>query len=165
MSASSSKVVKLADVSLESAAVSLDTGTFAAKSLLLVYVYVAGMAAAGKRLVCTCNSDTGANYSATYSINGGASATNINQAFLIIGAADVQPQFIAFSVWNTTGIKPRITGTGSTSTDVKTTAPNTYEIGGLWDSTSQVTSIQLKNHLADSNLLAGTRVIIYGLDI
>lgn len=145
----------LADVTLGTLGVTLDTGTFTAKTNLRIIVASAGHAVAAT-LALTLNNDTGANYAYSISENGAASATSgAASSIALRNSALIEAGLVVLDLINITTIKKRLTGSGVNDIYAHT-------IGGSWNNTaSQVTRVTVT---ASNNFAVGSRIIVLGMN-
>lgn len=110
------------------------------------------------------NSDTAGNYSSTYLLGGGASATSgrmsNNSTGIFVAASDtsVVSMFVAqvMSYANTSVNKTVLSGYAAPGRDLG-------RIVGLWRSTSAITRIDISRNAATNDLVSGSRFALYGI--
>lgn len=143
----------LADVTLGSAATSLSTGAFTAKTVLRVLIWCPSIVGAD-RLRLDFNADGGNNYNVTVVTGGGAASTDVGtNGIRLEGGTDTGRRFHVCDIYNITGIvKPVLAnGWNENAQDI---------ISAIWTNTAnQITSMRIQ---AATNLGIGTRIIVMG---
>ena len=159
---------ELASVELGSNNSTLSSGTFSAKKYLWVQIYVKGLASSGSHILKFNNDSTASSYSWRSSYNGGADATVINR-----GKWDIQanqnlttPIFTnMFIVNNSANEKLGMWNTVIQSTAGAGTSPHREEgVGKFTPTGSQITKIDVTEFNGSINLLAGSKIKVWGAD-
>lgn len=145
----------LADVTLASAGVTLDSGTITAKTHLRVIVLSTGHAVAGSWSM-RFNGDTGANYNYSVSENGGAASLNAAATSIPLAASALTDLGHAtVDIINLASFKKSVLGLQMTEVYCRT-------IGAQWENTSnQITQITIT---ATNNFAIGSRLIVLGMN-
>jgi hypothetical protein len=154
---------KLADVTTNAAATSIDSGTIAVKNILKVYLFI-NSRSASTNVNLQFNGDTGSNYNWRVSISANAPSTNASASKIGIvdpttGSTDrVQAQLEIIN------LKGQVKTTfGSANEYVTVTSSNFLLNQGIWNNEDdQITSIKV---LSDSTQTFGalSRLLIYGM--
>ena len=147
----------LADVSLGTAAATLDSGTITAKTRLRITIKIPGFSASDIPRI-QFNGDTGNNYSSARSVDGGATSNSTAQAGINLdNTARSNIWHGEFQVYNA--------GADGVSVIGQAFIPNVLiEAGGRWipvGAPVDITSITLRGSSAN-NLQSGSRMIIEG---
>jgi hypothetical protein len=154
---------ELASVELGSAEAEIDSGTFTAKKYLWIQYYIKGAGTYDDYL--ELNGDTGTNYTHRRSQNGGSDATTVStalgfQAFYGFSGDTFLNMFMVNNSANeklATYHRVLKTATGAG------TAPVRLEYAGKWANTSsQVTSIKVKDNGAGSDFDTGSILKVWG---
>lgn len=145
----------LADVNLTSAAATLESSAFAAKTFLKIFVICTGKAATDIPSL-QFNGDTTTKYS--FNNNGGSSTGNTH--LNLEGATSTRPIFAELSIANLQAISKSIIGNSNAYVDASST-PTATTIYGVWENTDQITAVTLLTN-GGANLNAGTRLVIVG---
>lgn len=147
--------VTLADVTLSGVNTVIDSGAFAAKSILKILVFSAGHAVAASWGI-TFNNDSGANYNTSISENGGAAGTSAaNTQIPLAGSALTDVGMAAIDVINIATLKKMAVGLQMTEVYCRT-------IGGQWENVADpITQVKA---IATNNFAIGSRLVVLGMN-
>ena len=152
---------QLANVTLTSAGLALDSGIFAGAKFLKVFIYTPGTAGGDHTVILRFNNDAGNNYSRNESTDGAAAATAVNQTSAVATFFNGQDGwFCELEMSNLASAIKQFIGrlVGKVADD--TTAATRVEFGGVWNNTSdQITRIKVTG---SSNLTIGSKIIVWG---
>lgn len=143
----------LADVTLGSAATSLSTGAFTAKTVLKVLVWCPSIATAD-RLRMDFNSDGANNYNVTSVTDGAAAAADVaTNGIRLEQGTSTGRRYHVCDIFNIASLIKPVTALGWCEN-------NQDIISAIWtNTTDQITTIRLQ---AAFNLGVGTRIIVMG---
>lgn len=157
--------VQLGETTLSVDATSVEVASFSARKDLMIVFACRGLSAGGSPLV-TFNSDGGGNYGQRYSVDFAASAAVNAQAQVNLNegiAAGVLPCYCILNIQNdATGFRKFGTLEYFIVSATGTTAPETHKRAVfVWNNTTaQITTVKVA--ASANNLLAGTRLTVYG---
>tara|TARA_B100000029_G_C17489037_1_gene928403 strand:- start:348 stop:1412 length:1065 start_codon:yes stop_codon:yes gene_type:complete len=153
---------ELANVSDDSSGDDLATGTFAAKKWLYFEAYMKGSAAQPRMTLEFNGENSGSNYFARLSNNGGGAASESGESKLVISEADQENGSYTYGyIYNNASQQKLIiahnTKLGGSSAS---SAPSRTEVFGSWSNTSdQITSMNLGTH---ANTYANASLRVWG---
>lgn len=157
--ASGGDMVQLCDVTLTSDATYIDSGTITAKRVLFIKLFVTDRSANDQTKI-QFNGDTGNNYCSRRSDNGGTSGASDTTSSILPVPSGTSGHMITMNVFNLAAY-PKALNFLAYTFDAGTSSGTICEGGGHWNNTSnQITSVRAI--ASTGNLLAGTRMIIYG---
>jgi len=152
-------MVQLCDVTLDSDATYIDSGTITAKRALFIRLFVADRSANDQTKI-QFNGDTGNNYCSRRSDNGGAGSATDSASGILPVPSGTSGHMITMNVFNLTSY-PKALNFLAYTFDAGTSSGTICEGGGHWNNTtSQITSVRAI--ASTGNLTAGTRLIIFG---
>lgn len=155
----SGDMVQLCDVTLDSDATYIDSGTITAKRALVIRLFVTDRSQNDQTKI-QFNGDTGNNYCSRRSDNGGAGSATDNSASIAPVPSGTSGHMITMNVFNLAAY-PKALNFLAYTFDAGTSSGTICEGGGHWNNTAnQITSVRAIASTGD--LLAGTRMIIYG---
>ena len=149
----------LASVSLSGgAAISLSSGTFAARKVLRIVAFDGGVSAS-TQVYIRFNGDTGSNYLGNIMRN-----TTVDGSYTTVGvktqmANGTIAKYILMDVYNYASVFKRFIG------DTQPSSDEMIHFSGYWNNTAdQITSVQLSTADGTSTLPTTTTLQIYGMD-
>lgn len=155
----------IATNTLSSAASSITFSSISAAYTDLRLIVVPTAASAGPNTYLRFNSDTGANYSSTYLIGNGSSASGYQESSVtemlmdIRGVNPTNPSLLTVDIFSYTNAAFKtVVGTFSENND------SNGQVGryvGLWRSTSAITSLSFRP--VSGNFSIGTTATLYGI--
>jgi len=156
----------LASVVQAAPAATLTTGTFPARRFLKLEISAEPFAG-NENLCIQFNGDTAAHYSTRMSYNNGAESTAINEAFgRLATSASTLRYYGVVDINNQTSpaTAKRCIVAGSTGGTAGDT-PNSYAGRIAWaNTTDAITSIQITSSTGAQNIVADSRIDVYGAD-
>ena len=145
----------LADVTLGTAGLTLDTGTFDAKNLLRVSIHIPGVAGA-TGILMRFNNDTGSNYNYQNGPNLVVSGPAVAQTSLSLSSSSsAADRTHFFDLFNRDGFEKGMVRYGKISSDM------THGVGIYTVTSGQITRIQI---ITTANMNVGSRIIVMGND-
>ncbi|MGH3117542.1 MAG: hypothetical protein ACRDQ2_10625, partial [Gaiellales bacterium] len=113
------------------------------------------------------NGDTGSNYSDKRQDDAGAPVANTTTSGIRLAAASLSGAhgIMVCDVINVATRAKSLIGEGHSSSESAAAAPVLHRSAGVWqNTTSQINSVTLNVGSGGGNLLAGTEIVVFGID-